>query len=46
MQAYIWWFLLAIGLIGLEIMTGTFYILVFSIAFSAGGLMEIGRAHV
>ena len=39
MQAYIWWFLLAIGLIGLEIMTGTFYILVFSIAFSAGGLM-------
>lgn len=43
MQAYIWWFLLALGLLGLEIITGTFYILVFSVAFGVGGLMAYGQ---
>lgn len=42
MQAYIGWFLLALGVLGLELLTGTFYMLVFSIALSAGGLMALG----
>jgi membrane protein implicated in regulation of membrane protease activity len=43
MQAYIWWLLLALGVLGLEMFTGTFYMLVFSIALSAGGLMALGK---
>lgn len=43
MQPYVWWFLLALGVLGLEMFTGTFYMLVFSIALSAGGLMALGK---
>ncbi len=43
MQPYVWWFLLALGVLGLEMLTGTFYMLVFSIALSAGGLMALGK---
>jgi membrane protein implicated in regulation of membrane protease activity len=43
MQPYVWWFLLALGVLGLELLTGTFYMLVFSIALSAGGFMALWR---
>ena len=39
MQPYIWWFVLALGMLGLEMVTGTFYILVYSLAIAAGGVM-------
>jgi membrane protein implicated in regulation of membrane protease activity len=39
MQSYIVWFLLAFALLGLEMLSGTFYMIVFSIAAAAGGLM-------
>ena len=39
MQPYIWWFVLALGMLGLEMVTGTFYILVYSVAIAAGGVM-------
>lgn len=37
MALYIYWFLLALVLIGLEMATGTFYLLVVSIAMAIGG---------
>jgi membrane protein implicated in regulation of membrane protease activity len=37
MAAYAYWFILALILLGLEMMTGTFYILVLSIAAGLGG---------
>jgi membrane protein implicated in regulation of membrane protease activity len=43
MQPYVWWFLLALGVLGLEMLTGTFYMLVFSLALSGGGLMALGH---
>lgn len=39
MQTYIIWFLLAFALLGLEMLSGTFYMLVFSLAAASGGLM-------
>ncbi len=39
MQLYIIWFLLAFALLGLEMLSGTFYMLVFSLAAASGGLM-------
>ncbi len=46
MQSYVWWFLLALGVLGLEMFTGTFYMLVFSIALSAGGLVAFGKFDI
>ncbi|MBU0688476.1 MAG: NfeD family protein [Gammaproteobacteria bacterium] len=37
MEIYIYWFLLALVLVGLEIATGTFYLLVIAIALAIGG---------
>ena len=37
METYIYWFLLALVLVGLEIATGTFYLLVIAIALAVGG---------
>ncbi len=41
MATYIYWFLLALVLIGLEMATGTFYLLVLSIAMAVGGLAAL-----
>ncbi len=38
MQGYIGWFLLAFALLGLEMLSGTFYMIVFSIAAAAAGI--------
>lgn len=38
MESYAYWLILALILLGLEMMTGTFYILVVSIAAALGGL--------
>lgn len=43
MQPYVWWFLLAFAVLGLEMLTGTFYMLVFSLALGGGGLMALVR---
>jgi membrane protein implicated in regulation of membrane protease activity len=37
MAIYVYWFLLALVLVGLEMATGTFYLLVVSIAMAIGG---------
>ncbi|MDD5472238.1 MAG: NfeD family protein, partial [Sideroxydans sp.] len=37
METYIYWFLLALVLVGLEIATGTFYLLVIAVALAVGG---------
>lgn len=37
MAPYVYWFLLALGLIMLELATGTFYMLVVGLAFAVGG---------
>ena len=37
MDIYIYWFLLALVLVGLEIATGTFYLLVIAVALAVGG---------
>lgn len=41
MALYIYWFLLALVLLGLEMATGTFYLLMLSIAMAAGGLAAL-----
>lgn len=38
MEAYVYWFVLGLILLGLELATGTFYMLVMALAASAGGL--------
>lgn len=38
MQLHYWWWMLAVGLGVLEILTGTFYLLVFAAGCAAGGL--------
>ncbi len=38
MQGYIGWFLLAFALLGLEMLSGTFYMVVFSIAAATAGI--------
>lgn len=37
MEIYIYWFLLALVLVGLEIASGTFYLLVIAVALAVGG---------
>lgn len=46
MENYIVWFLLAFALLGLEMLSGTFYMLVFGVAAAAGGLMAYLGAAV
>ena len=41
MEIYIYWFLFALILVGLEMVTGTFYLLMVGIAMAAGGLAAL-----
>lgn len=41
MEIYIYWFLLALVLVGLEMVTGTFYLLVVAIAMAVGGVAAL-----
>ncbi len=41
MAPYIYWFLLALILVGLEMATGTFYLLMLAIAMAVGGLAAL-----
>lgn len=41
METYVYWFVLALILLGLELATGTFYILVMSCALGAAGLVAL-----
>jgi len=41
MAIYVYWFVLALVLLGLEMMTGTFYLLVVSVAMTVGGLAAL-----
>lgn len=41
MAAYVYWFILALVLLGLEMTSGTFYLLVLSIALAVGGLAAL-----
>lgn len=46
MEIYIYWFLLALVLIGLEMATGTFYLLMVAVAMAAGGLAALLEASM
>lgn len=46
MEIYIYWFLLALVLLGLEMATGTFYLLMVSIAMAVGGLAALLEASM
>ena len=46
MENYVYWFLLALILLGLEMASGTFYLLVLSIAMAAGGLAAFQAASL
>jgi membrane protein implicated in regulation of membrane protease activity len=39
MQVYLWWWILAMVLVGFELTTGTFYLLVYGVAALAAGLV-------
>ncbi len=41
MEIYIYWFLLALVLVGLEMATGTFYLLMVAIAMAVGGFVAL-----
>lgn len=41
MAPYVYWFLLALGLVMLELATGTFYILVLALALAIGGFAAL-----
>lgn len=41
MAAYVYWFLLAVLLIGLEMATGTFYLLMLGVAMMVGGVAAL-----
>lgn len=44
MSAWIWWMVLAFGLLILELLTGTFYLLVIAVALAAAGLAGLAGA--
>ncbi len=44
MAFYIYWFLLALVLIGMEMATGTFYLLMLGVAMAVGGLAALSGA--
>jgi membrane protein implicated in regulation of membrane protease activity len=46
MAAYIIWWVLAAVLVGIEVVTGTFYLLAVGIAFVAGGIAAIAGASI
>ncbi|MGD9786386.1 MAG: NfeD family protein [Sulfuricellaceae bacterium] len=41
MEAYVYWFVLALILLGVELATGTFYMLVMSLALGAAGVVAL-----
>lgn len=41
MEIYIYWFLLALVLLGLEMVTGTFYLLMVAVALAVGGFASL-----
>jgi len=41
MESWVWWFVLAFGLLALELMTGTFYLLVIALALAAAGVADL-----
>lgn len=46
MEIYIYWFLLALILLGLEMVTGTFYLLVVAVAMAVGGVVALLGAGI
>jgi membrane protein implicated in regulation of membrane protease activity len=44
LSGWIWWMVLAFGLLIVELFTGTFYLLVIAVAFAAGGLVHLAGA--
>ena len=44
MSDWIWWMVLAFGLLILELVTGTFYLLVIALALAAGGIAGLAGA--
>jgi membrane protein implicated in regulation of membrane protease activity len=46
MQAHYWWWLIALGMGVLELLTGTFYLLLLAVACVAGGLAAYGSVGV
>jgi membrane protein implicated in regulation of membrane protease activity len=44
MSSWIWWMVLAFGLLILELVSGTFYLLVIAVALAAGGLADLAGA--
>ena len=44
MSDWIWWMVLAFGLLIVELLTGTFYLLVIAVAIAAGGLTNLAGA--
>ena len=45
MSAWIWWMVLAFGLLILELLSGTFYLMVIAVAIAAGGLANLAGAQ-
>ncbi len=41
MSSYAYWFLLALGLLAMEMLTGTFYMLILSVAVAVGGVAAL-----
>lgn len=46
MSSWIWWMVLASGLLILELVTGTFYLLVIAVALAAAGLADLADASL
>jgi len=44
MSSWMWWMVLAFGLLILELLSGTFYLLVIAVALAAGGLADLAGA--
>lgn len=41
MQAYVWWWILSAVLVGVELTSGTFYVLVYGVAAAAAGIVAL-----
>ena len=46
MEIYVYWFLSAVLLVGLEMATGTFYLLMLAVAMAAGGFVALMGASI
>jgi membrane protein implicated in regulation of membrane protease activity len=44
LSGWIWWLVLAFGLLILELLTGTFYLMVIAVALAAGGVASLAGA--